>query len=79
MEFNCKVQLPTSDLFVCPKCTRCPYVWISVAVYVLLQELENPDVIEPSVVGAEFTTGAEFSRIYGTYCEFYSLEWTEIP
>ena len=22
VEFNCKVQLPTSDLFVCPKCTR---------------------------------------------------------
>ena len=28
VEFNCKVQLPTSDLFLCPKCTSCPYVWL---------------------------------------------------
>ena len=26
VEFNCKVQLSTSDLFWCPKCTSCPYV-----------------------------------------------------
>ena len=25
---NCKVQLPTSDLFLCPKCTSCPYVCV---------------------------------------------------
>ena len=27
VEFNCKVQLSTSDLFWCPNCTSCPYVW----------------------------------------------------
>ena len=26
VEFNCKIQLPTSDLFLCPKCTSCLYV-----------------------------------------------------
>ena len=26
---------------------------------------DKPDFIEPGVVGAEFTMGAEFSRIYG--------------
>ena len=25
-EFNCKVQLSRSNLFLCPKCTSCPYV-----------------------------------------------------
>ena len=32
-------------------------IWISVAVDVLLQEQENPDFIEPGIVGAEFPRG----------------------
>ena len=43
-------------------------IWISVAVDVILQEQENPDFIEPGVAccRGRVTTGAEFSRIYGT-------------
>ena len=35
VEFNCKVQLSTSDLFWCPKCTSCPYVcvWVYTSFY----------------------------------------------
>ena len=37
VEFNCKVQLSTSDLFWCPKCTSCPYVWVTPHLPLLLQ------------------------------------------
>ena len=45
------------------------------SVDVLLQEQENPDFIEPGVVGAEFTTGTEFSRIYGKALLSESKGW----
>ena len=34
---------------------------------------KKPDFIEPGVVGAEFTMGAEFSRIYGTFLHCFHI------
>ena len=47
-------------------------LWISVSCCVI-SIARKPNFIELNVVGAEFTNGAEFSRIYGIFIVFLNL------